>query len=203
MEPAGRANDVISDADRVLRVGTSPDPSHSGTAIAFLRFDLGDAAAASVRRGSDLVSAVLQLHVRGSGSNANNVFQVMGAPTAASNPHMMPRQTVSTLHFSNLVRTCLYLEKPVARKALGLRWLELQNHEPSRGAAQVLGVPSLEQAWQDGELTWESCGALLPLTVGKPVARVSDNFIRQASTALLALDSRTARARTRLNCTAS
>ena len=45
----------------------------------------------------------------------------------------------------------------------------------------MLGVPALERAWQDGELTWNSCGALLPLTAGKPVARVSDNFIRQAS----------------------
>ena len=45
-------------------------------------------------------------------------------------------------------------------------------------SAQVLGVPSLKRAWRDGELTWNSCGALLPLTAGKPVARVSDNFIR-------------------------
>jgi len=77
VEPAARGDDVIADAARVLRVGTSPDPSHSGTAVALLRFDLDAAAAASVRRGSDLVSAVLQVHIRGSGSNANNIFQVL------------------------------------------------------------------------------------------------------------------------------
>ena len=48
-------------------------------------------------------------------------------------------------------------------------------------AAQVLGVPALERAWQDGALTWNSCGALLPLQAGKAVARVSDNFIRRVS----------------------
>ena len=79
VEPAARGDDVIADAGRVLRVGTSPDPSHSGTAVALLRFDLDAAAAASVRRGSDLVSAVLQVHIRGSGTNANNILQVLFA----------------------------------------------------------------------------------------------------------------------------
>ena len=42
-------------------------------------------------------------------------------------------------------------------------------------------MPALERAWLDGALTWDSCGALLPLEAGKAVARVSDNFIRRAS----------------------
>ncbi len=45
----------------------------------------------------------------------------------------------------------------------------------------MLGVPALERAWQDGTLTWDSCGALRPLQAGKSVARVSDNFIRRAA----------------------
>ena len=75
MEPAGRGDDVISGAERVLRIGTSPEPSHTGTSVAFLRFELGTATAARLRRGDDLVSAVLQVHIRASGSNANNILQ--------------------------------------------------------------------------------------------------------------------------------
>ena len=75
MEPAGRGDDVSSGAEQVLRVGTSPEPSHAGTAAAFLRFDISAATAARLRRGEDLVSAVLQVHLRSSGSNANNILQ--------------------------------------------------------------------------------------------------------------------------------
>ena len=42
-------------------------------------------------------------------------------------------------------------------------------------------MPALERAWQDGALTWASCGALLPLEPGRAVSRVSDNFIRRAA----------------------
>ena len=98
VEPAARGDDVIHDSGRVLRVGTSPDPSHRGTAVAIVRFNLGAAAAASVRRGSDLVSAVLQVHIRGSGTNANNILQVSTRAAGRSlstppDPAPEPQQT--------------------------------------------------------------------------------------------------------------